>query len=151
MTVQQDQNPSLPAIDGGEGVPPEPNWNKLYKLALDRDAASDCWRNVVNEMKQSQTLAVVNGPAIKRLVMFHVEFERQARDIARGGVVRKAKRTQVPQVHPAWSVMKQAAEAAAALEAELALSPRRRNNGGKIQRKEKISRAADRFLRPVSK
>lgn len=136
-------------LDGGDGVPVEPTWTKLFRTKVDCETAHEIWTNVIREMQQQQTLSIVNGPAIKRLVMFHVEFERQARAIATGGVIRKAKKTHVPQVHPSWTVMKQAAEAAASLETELAISPRRRNNGGKVQRKAASARAADRFLKPV--
>lgn len=141
----------LTAVSGGEGYPPEPDWSVLYVDDLDLKIARDHWRVIINEMKEMQTLTVANGPAIKRLVMFNVEFERQARSVAEGGVIRQAKRTKVPQVHPSWGVMKQAAEAAASLEAELAISPRRRNNGGKAQRKEKKVSASDRYLKPVAR
>lgn len=144
-------NCPINALDGGKGVPPEPNWTLIYRAASDRAIASDHWRDIVSEMKAQSTLALVNGPAIKRLVMFNVEFERQARAIGKSGVVRKAARTKVPMVHPAWSVMKQAAEAAAALEAELGISPRRRNNAGKHNRQQqRRQRPADAFLKPVS-
>lgn len=146
-----DNSPIGGTVDGGEGVPPEPNWKLIFKLKTDQAIASELWRDIVSEMKSQHTISVVNGPAIKRLVIFNVEFERQARAIGKGGVVRKAVKTKVPQVHPSWSVMKQAAEAAAGLEAELAISPRRRNNGGKINRQQqRKQRAADAFLKPVS-
>lgn len=137
-------------VKGGEGVPPEPDWSLLYQDELDLQIASGHWRVVINEMKEAQTLTMANGPAIKRLVMFHVEFERQARSVAGAGVIRHAKKTKVPQVHPSWGVMKQAAEAAAALESELGISPRRRNNVGKVQKKARRATAADEFIRPVA-
>jgi P27 family predicted phage terminase small subunit len=140
----------LTTLTGGEGVPPEPDWSTLFADELDLKIAREHWRTVVNEMREHQTLTVANGAAIKRLVMFHVEFERQARAVAEDGAIRHAKRTKVPQIHPAWSVMKQAAEAAASAEAELAISPRRRNNGGKVQRKAKRTTAADEFRKPVA-
>lgn len=140
------------------GRPAEPNWSALYRTKIDRETAHRLWTDVIDEMAGRDTLATVNGPAVKRYVMFQVEFERQARDVAKGGVIRKAKRTKVPLVHPAWSIMKQAADAAAALETELAISPRRRNNGGKVERKQTRTSRADTFLgqrkpdhlRPVS-
>lgn len=140
----------LRTVKGGEGIPPEPDWGLLYHDDLDLQIASDYWRVVVTEMKEMQILTVANGPAIKRLVMFHVEFERQARSVGEDGVIRHAKKTKVPQVHPSWGVMKQAAEAAATLEAELGISPRRRNNVGKVQKKARPATAADEFIRPVS-
>lgn len=140
----------LKALNGGQGVPPEPDWSVLYQDDLDLQLARDHWRVVLAEMKDAETLSMANGPAIKRLVIFHVEFERQARSVAEGGVIRHAKKTKVPQVHPSWGVMKQAAEAAASLEAELGLAPRRRSNVGKIQKKTRRSTAADEFLKPVA-
>jgi phage terminase small subunit len=128
------------------GAPGEPNWTALYRTKIDRDTAHHLWTTVIAELTGAATLAIANGPAIKRYVMFQVEFERAARDVAKAGVIRKAKRTKVPLVHPAWSIMKQAADAAAALETELAISPRRRNNGGKVQRKETRTSRADTFL-----
>lgn len=141
----------MDVIEGGAGVPAEPDWAKIYKLAIDRASASSYWRDVIAEMKTLQTLAIVNGAAIKRLVIFHVEFERQARAIAKGGAVRAAKKTKVPQIHPSWSVMKQAAELVSALEAELAISPRRRNNGGKTKRSDASGRPANGYLKPVAR
>ena len=141
-----------------DGRPAEPNWATLYKTKTDQETAHALWAGVVEEMAQASTLSPVNGPAIRRYVMFQVEFERQARAIGKAGVVRKAPKTKVPMVHPSWSILKQAAEAAATLEAELAISPRRRNNGGKVDRKQKRVSRADTFLgkskpdhlRPVS-
>jgi hypothetical protein len=101
-------------------------------------------------MANAGTLAVVNGPAIKRYVLFSIEFERQARAISTSGVIRKAPRTKVPMVSPAWTIMKQAAEAAAVLETELGISPRRRNSAGKVERKTRAERPANRFLKSVS-
>lgn len=149
MTALSDTSPAV--IDGGDGVPPEPNWTKLFKTIADREVASEIWQSVVGEMKSAGTLAVVNGRAIKRYVLFSIEFERQARAIATGGVIRKAPKTKVPMVSPGWTIMKQAAEAAAALETELGISPRRRNSAGKVERKAgSVGRAADRFLKRVS-
>jgi hypothetical protein len=74
------------------------------------------------------------------------------REMGERGAIRAAKKTRVRQIDPAWTVFKQANEAAAALEAELALSPRRRNSGGKVQRKARRQTAADEFIgsKPVA-
>jgi hypothetical protein len=150
-----EQNPTAAGV---AAAPAEPDWAKLYRSNVDRETAHQLWSDVVAEMSASTTLTIVNGPAIKRYVIFQVECERQARNIGMSGVIRKAPKTKVPMVHPAWSILKQAAEAAATLEAELAISPRRRNNGGKVQRKDARTSRADTFLgkrkpdhlRPVS-
>jgi hypothetical protein len=127
-------------------APAEPDWTKLYRSKVDRESANQLWSDVVAEMTNANTLSIVNGPAIKRYVIFQVECERQSRAIGMSGVIRRAKKTRVPMVHPAWSILKQAAEAAATLEAELAISPRRRNNGGKVERKQTRPNRADAFL-----
>jgi hypothetical protein len=139
-------------------APAEPDWTKLYRTKLDRESAHQLWSDVVAEMTSANTLSTVNGPAIKRYVIFQVECERQSRAVGMSGVIRRAKKTKVPMVHPAWSILKQAAEAAATLEAELAISPRRRNNGGKVDKKPTRTSRASTFLgqrkpdhlRPVS-
>jgi hypothetical protein len=131
---------------GSSAAPAEPDWAKLYRTKVDREFAHQLWSDVVAEMTAANTLSIVNGPAIKRYVIFQVECERQSRTIGMSGVIRKAKKTKVPMVHPAWSILKQAAEAAATLEAELAISPRRRNNGGKVERKQTRTSRADAFL-----
>jgi hypothetical protein len=133
-------------INPSNSAPAEPDWTKLYRSKIDRESAHQLWADVVAEMAQANTLSVVNGPAIKRYVVLQVECERQMRTIGMSGVIRRAKKTKVPMVHPAWSILKQAAEAAATLEAELAISPRRRNNGGKVDRKPTRSSRADAFL-----
>lgn len=145
-------------INPNAAGPAEPAWSALYKTKVDQETAHQIWTDVVAEMTAATTLSITNGPMMRRYVMFQVEFERQARSVSKLGVIRKAKKTKVPMIHPAWSIMKQAAEAAATLEAELALSPRRRNNGGKVQRKDTRTSRADTFLgkrppnhlRPVS-
>lgn len=140
----------LTTVSGGEGTPPEPDWSSYCADDLDLAFVRVQWRSIVNEMKELGTLTVDNGDAIRRLVMFRLEFDRQARSVAEHGVIRKAKRTKSDQIHPSWTVMKQAAEAAGVLERDLALNPLRRNHGGKVQKKAKRATAADEFLRPVA-
>ena len=139
----------LTALKGGEGTPPEPDWSSYCADELDLAFVKAQWRSIINEMKDLGTLSVDNGDAIRRLVMFRLEFDRQSRSVAEHGVIRKAKRTKSDQIHPSWTVMKQAAEAAGVIERDLALNPLRRNHGGKIQRKAKRKTAADEFLREV--
>lgn len=141
----------LTAIEGGSGAPPEPDWSVYYSDELDLGYARAQWRSIVSEMRDAQTLCADNGDVIKRLIGLRLEADRQLRSMGEGGAIRQAKRTKVRQIDPAWTVFKQANEAAAALEAELALSPRRRNSGGKVQRKAKRATAADEFLKPVAR
>lgn len=138
---------NLTAIHGGDGVPFEPDWSVLYTDVIDLEAARSEWGIVIRELTESQTLAVANGHAIKRLVEFRVIYERAARDMAETGAVLKAKRTRVPQVNPNWAIMRQADDKITTLEAELGLSPRRRSAVGKVQRKAKVVRPSDAFLK----
>jgi hypothetical protein len=79
---------------------------------------------------------VANGDAIRRLVEFHVQYERAAKRVAEHGAILppKNKRTKVGQWNPFWSVMRQADKAILALEAEPGLSPVRRGKAEKVQR-----------------
>jgi P27 family predicted phage terminase small subunit len=138
------KSPGNPA-SASKTRPSEPPWAKLYEEADDRAIAKARWKLVIDEMERAQTLSPVNGPAIMRLVMFYVEYERAARSIAKSGVIRQAVRTKVPQVSPEWTVMKQAAAAAARVEEELGLTPRRRNNAGKVQQQAGKKRPSDAF------
>jgi phage terminase small subunit len=88
---------------------------------------------------------------IERLVMYRVQFARAAREVAEHGTVMKAKRTRVPQVNPYWAIMRQAGEEIRVLEVELGLPPVRRGKASKVQRAKKAQRAADAYLKPVSK
>lgn len=142
---------ALTAVPGGDGVPAEPDWSAIYNDILDLDLAHEEWGIVVREMTEAQTVAVVNGHAIMRLVMFRVQYERSARNIAENGAVLKAKRTGVPQYNPHWPIMRQADEAIRVLEAELGLAPVRRGKASKVQRGKKAVRAADSYLKPVQK
>jgi phage terminase small subunit len=139
----------LTPFNGSDGIPPEPDWSVLYQDELDLRMASDFWRTIISEMKETQTLSLANGPAIKRLVVFQVEFERQAREVGEKGVIHPTMKIKVPQIHPSWTVLKQAAELASTMESELGLSPRRRNVT-KVQKRTKRTTAADEFLKPVA-
>lgn len=142
---------ALSVLEGGDGRPQEPDWSQIYTDILDLDLAREQWQIVIGEMTASQTLAVANGHAIRRLVEFRVIYERAARDLAESGALLKARRTRVPQINPNWSVMRQAAEQIATMEAELCLSPRRRASGAKVNRAVKVARASDAYLKPVAK
>jgi hypothetical protein len=140
------------AIELFPGSPQEPNWTAYYSDELDLGFARSQWRSIVGEMRDAQTLSPDNGDVIKRLIQHRLSADRAMRQIGEGGEVRQAKRSKVRQIDPAWTLFKQACEAASTLEAELALSPRRRNSGGKVQRKTKRVTAADEFIgrKPVA-
>ena len=66
-------------LPGGEGVPPEPNWRRIFGRASDREAASEHWKRVVSEMRGAEKLAVANTHAIQRLVVAYVTFDISAK------------------------------------------------------------------------
>ena len=130
----------LVEIQGGEGVPPEPNWRKTFGRAADREAAAAYWRSIISEMRAAEKLAVANSHAITRLVVAYVTYDISAREVLKTGPVIKAKKTGVPTYNPWWTTMSNAASQAQALEKELCISPRDRGAGAKVERK--ASRAA---------
>lgn len=142
---------ALTQLEGGSGQPPEPDWSANYTDILEVTLARDEWGVVVREMTEAGTLCVANGHAIRRLVDFRVMYDRASRDLAENGAIGRAKRSRVPQVNPNWTVMRQAAEQIGSLEAELGLSPRRRTSAAKVQRKPKVTRSADAYLKPIAK
>ena len=142
---------TFPTIDGGDGSPAEPNWALTYTDELDQMDAHEHWRLVTTAMRDVGTLAAENGHAIKRLVLFYVEFDRSARQVSEQGKVIRAKKTAVPQMNLEWVGMKQASAEASSLEAELGLNPRRRNAAGKVQKKARSARPSDAYLKPVAK
>lgn len=142
---------TLTALPGGEGTPPEPDWQQLFVDVLDVAVAHEEWGRVTRELQDNQTLTLANGHMIERLVLYRVQFERASRQVAEVGTIVKAKRTGVPQIHPAWTVMRQAGEEIRILEVELGIPPVRRGKAQKVVKQKKVERARDAFLKPVAK
>lgn len=119
------------AIEGG-GIP-EPIWSEIFNDELDVEIAKEQFRLVINELKASEKLAAVNAHQVKRLAISYVMYDVALRHVIDTGAVTKSKKGN--QVYNLWwTVMQQAGSTAADLEAELTISPRRRNNGGKAQK-----------------
>ena len=130
----------LRTIDGGDGIPPEPEWSQYFSDEFDIEAARDEWGVVVREMQRDETLAVCNGHAIRRLVDFRIQYKRAAIHVAEYGAIIQAKTTgKGGQWNPHWSVMRQADHAIRALEAELGLAPRRRAAVVKVKRRRNLT------------
>jgi phage terminase small subunit len=124
--------PKLEAIQGG-GIQ-EPNWSEIFNDPIDQVLAREQYRLIVNELSGSEKLAAVNAHQVKRLAIAYVQYEVALRHVEDEGAVKlSAKGNQVYNLW--WTVMQQANSAAAVLEAELTISPRRRNNGGKAQKR----------------
>ncbi|MEH3037867.1 MAG: P27 family phage terminase small subunit [Sphingomonas adhaesiva] len=125
------------ALDPTAGAPPEPDWTKEVPgrskaAAAERVAASQYWGVVVRELRSVNRLALVNGHAIKRLVLAWLIYDRAAAQVARSGPVVKAPKTGTPMHSPWYTAMTQAGKTAATIEAELAITPRSRGDGDPI-------------------
>lgn len=141
---------ALTEIDGGQGLPPEPDWSQFYTDDFDLALAHDEWGLITRELASNQVLSVSNGHAIKRLIEFRVQYERSAKHVAEKGAILAptSKKAKVGQWNPHWSVMRQADDAMKALEAELGLSPVRRGKTTRVQNGKKAPRAADKYRTP---
>ena len=139
---------NVASIAGGDGVPPEPNWNSVFGRKDDRASATLYWGIVMRELRDTDKLAVANAHQIKRLVIAYVMYDIAAKNVARMGSVIAAPKTKVPTYNPWWTTMQNAASDAASIEAELTITPRRRNAGGKVVRKAKRTTGADAYLKP---
>lgn len=142
---------TLDVIDGGDGVPPEPNWRTIFGRAADRTAAAEYWRSIIAELRGAEKLAAANAHSIKRLVVAYVTYDISAKEVLRMGPVMKAKRTGVPTYNPWWTTMSNANSQAEALEKQLCISPRDRGAGAKIERKARRATGAAAYLKPVTK
>lgn len=138
-------------IDGGDGLPPEPDWPAIYDDDIDSSFAHEVWGRVVREMRGRDILADINGLQIKRYVQACVLHEVASRHVVEYGAVIAAPKTGTPQYSPWWSVMKDADGRASVHEAELGISPRRRAGASKVQRGNKKATAADKYLKAVPK
>lgn len=134
-------------IVGGDGVPPEPNWRTVFGRQADRAAAAEYWQRIISEMRGAEKLAVANSHSIVRLIVAYVTYDISAREVLKSGPVMKAKKTGVPTHNPWWTTMSNAASQAQTLEKELCISPRERNNGGKIVKGARRKTGADAYLK----
>jgi P27 family predicted phage terminase small subunit len=144
----------MDVVQGTGEIVPEPHWRMLLTDDLEIEAAGEYWRLVTTEMRERNTLSPTNRHAIQRLVLAYINYDRSSRDVAENGAVTKPRRGNtkaIARVSPHFTAMREAGSDAAALEAELGLSPRRRNTAAKIERKARSARASDNYLRPVAK
>lgn len=124
-------------LDPAAGDPPEPDWTKELPgrsraIAAERIAATRYWGIVVRELRGVNRLAIVNGHAIKRLVVAWLTYDRAAAEVAKTGPVMKAPKTGTPMYSPWFTAMTQAGKTAATIEAELAITPRSRADGDPV-------------------
>ena len=121
----------------------------LFDDELDLAVARQQWRLVIRELREAEKLSPANAHQIRRYVIFCVQFEVAARHVADEGAVFPRKGKKQPAYNPWFTVMKDAHAMASAAESELTITPRRRNNGGKVSRKAKRTAASDEFLGAV--
>jgi P27 family predicted phage terminase small subunit len=144
----------MDVVEGSGIVIPEPNWRMLLTDELELEAAAEYWRIVTTEMRERGILSPSNRHAIQRLIMSYVVHDRESRTVAEQGAVLKPKRgnpKSIARMSPHFTAMREAGSDAAQIEAELGLAPRRRAAAAKVERKTKVSRASDAYLKPISK
>jgi phage terminase small subunit len=112
----------------------EPDWTLFFVDDLDVSVARQQWRILIGELRASEKLATANHAHIKRLVFHQVMWERAARQVAEEGAVIPKKGRKGPKPNLWWAALKDANAMVSQAEAELTITPRRRNNGGKVQR-----------------
>jgi P27 family predicted phage terminase small subunit len=140
---------SVVGIDGTGAIVVEPDWESLFSDVLEIASAKEHWRIITSELKDRQLLAAANGHSIQRLVCAYLMFDRMYREVAGNGVVSKPRRGNskaIARVSPYFTAMREAGSDAAALEAELGISPRRRGSATKAERKQRRERASDGYL-----
>jgi P27 family predicted phage terminase small subunit len=139
--------PFVPSIVDGLA---EPDWSTQFTDELDQELARQQWRVIVGELRGSEKLANANERQIKRLIDCYVLYEIAMRHVAEEGAVFPRKGKKQPAYNPWFTVLKDANAMASAAEAELTITPRRRNNGGKVQR-QKPSLIGGGYLKQVAK
>lgn len=128
----------------------EPSWAAQFTDELDQDLARRQWRIIIGELRGSEKLANANERQVKRLVDAYVLYEIAMRHVADEGAVFPARGKKQPAYNPWFTVLKDANAMASAAEAELTITPRRRNNGGKVQR-QKPTVVGGGYLKAVAK
>lgn len=137
------------AIEGTGAIVAEPAWALLLSDHLERDTAAEHWRKVTTELKERDLLSPSNGHMIQRLVLAYIVFDRCSREVAETGAVLKPKRGNpkaIARLSPYFTAMREAGADAERLEAELGISPRRRNGAGKVTKRAQRTTGADAFL-----
>lgn len=140
-------------IEGTGEIVSEPDWSKYLKTASEKACAREHWRAVTTEMRSRNILSPGNAHALIRLIMTYIVHDRAAIEAGKTGAVLKPKRgnpKSIARVSPHYTVMKEAAAAAAGMEAELGLSPRRRGSAAVVEKKVQRRTGADQYLRPRS-
>jgi P27 family predicted phage terminase small subunit len=143
----------------------EPDWSLTFSDDLEITAVRRYWRQAVQAMRDMGTLVPENEPAIMRLMLVYVMWDRNAREVGEHGAVlapKKKNSRAIARVSPHFTAMTTLSKEALALESDLGLTPR---SAGKVsQARRKANRAeigggylkvvrpaSDEFLSPASR
>jgi len=140
-------------IDGTGSIVEEPDWSMLLIDDLEVAAAHEHWRRVTAEMRERTILAPANAHSLRRLVFAYVIYDRSSREVLEEGAVLKPKRGNpkaIARLSPHFTAMREAGADAERLEAELGLSPRRRNGAAQVQRRARKVSASDAYLKAAN-
>jgi P27 family predicted phage terminase small subunit len=132
---------------------PEPNWESLFSSSAEIVSAGDYWAMLTAELRDRGLLAQANAHSLQRLVRTYLIYDDMAAEVAKNGAVAKPKRGNpkaILRVSPFFTAMRDAGNDAANIEAELGLSPRRRSGVTKAERRSRVTRPSDEFIKPKS-
>lgn len=147
---------SITVMPGTEQIVDEPDWPAMYEDATDIASATEYWHVLATEMRKRGILAAVNKHTMIRLVCAWIAFDNAHWLLVRQGAILKAKHwnkkassraNPIPRVNPAWGMMKEASVTATQLEAELGLSPNRRDGAAQAFKQSRVERMSDKFLK----
>lgn len=144
----------MKAVPDTGGIIEEPHWRLMISDELEVEAASEYWRLISNELRSRTLLAPVNSHAVRRLVLAYLMYDRAARDVLENGGVLKPRRGNtkaIARANPSVAIMRNSDHDATLLEAELGISPRRREGATKVANGGQRTRPADGYLKPVAK
>src|SRR3954471_7546656 len=152
---------ALATFSGSGSEIEEPDWELLIpdqawtgddfeSNAKWRERAHREWLRIVAALREAGTLAPENRHQMQRLAVAYVRYDRATAKAFKMGMVLPSPKTSTPMVN-LWQVeMRQADSDATTAEMELGIPPRRRGAVTKTKRAEKVSRASDKYLKPVS-
>jgi phage terminase small subunit len=150
---------TLKQFPGGAADIDEPNWEQLFPDEYPptnrdnsdwRDFTHREWLRITSIMREAGTLGAENRHQIQRLIMAYAMYDRAASEVIRMGPIDEAPVTDVAKANIYISIMRHADADATTAEMELGITPRRRGTVTKAKRAEKVVRAADKYIKPMS-
>lgn len=144
----------MKVLPGTGDVIEEPHWRMLLNDDLEIEAAREYWRICADELRGRSLLAPATNHAVRRLVIAYLMYDRASRDVLENGGVLKPRRGNTKAIarqNPSVLIMRNADHDATALEAELGISPRRRESAAPVKGGQRKVSALAAYLKPVSK